>query len=583
MFFSPLTVSPARCVSLLSPKNHPRIRNSKSIQCNATATTIDHDQELNRRSANYPPSFWDYNFVKSLTSDYTEEKYVSQVEKLKDEVQHLINGDMDVPLLMLELIDSVQRLGLKYKFEKDIKKALDVIYNDKNDAWLSSDLYSTALQFRLLRQHGYDVPQDVFERFKNENGSFKASICEDVKGLLSLYEASFFGFKGEDIIDEAKAFATKHLKKIKGNLSPSMVRKVNHALDMPLHWKLPRMEARWFIDTYEQEPNKNPNLLQLAKLDYNIVQSIHQKEVGELARWWVDLGLDKVTFSRDRLMEHYFWCNGMVSDPQYGAFRDMTTKVTCFITLIDDVYDVYGSIEELELFTDFVDRWDITEIDKLPNNIKAVLLAMFNGTNDIGYWTLKERGFNIIPYLSKQWAKLCKAYFTEAKWFHQGYKPTLDEYLDNAVVSIAAPIMLFCSYFLTTDKITVDALNYIDKLPSIMWCPSMLLRLTNDLGTSSGELARGDSLKAVQCYMNDTGATEEVAREHIKSLVHETWKTLNKDMLGSYPFSEACLTANPNLGRTTQCMYQHGDGHGIPDRWTKDNVISLLVEPFTLD
>ena len=47
-------------------------------------------------------------------------------------------------------------------------------------------------------------------------------------------------------------------------------------------------------------------------------------------------------------------------------------------------------------------RWDITEIDKLPMNIKTVLLAMFNTTNQIGYWTMRERDFNIIPYLSKQ-------------------------------------------------------------------------------------------------------------------------------------------------------------------------------------
>lgn len=97
------------------------------------------------------------------------------------------------------------------------------------------------------------------------------------------------------------------------------------------------------------------------------------------------------------------------------------------------------------------------------------------------------------------------------------------------------------------------------------------------------ELARGDNLKAIQCYMNDTGATEEVAREYIDSLVHETWKTLNKDMLGNYPFSEPLLTAIPNLARMTQCMYQHGDGHGMPDRWTKDNLSLLLVEPFSLN
>lgn len=125
---------------------------------------------------------------------------------------------------------------------------------------------------------------DVLERFKEESGSFKASLSKDAKGLLSLYEASFLGFEGEDMIDDAKTFSTTHLMDIKETLSPIMLEKVNHALDMPLHWKLSRVEARWFIDSYEQEPNMIPNLLKLAKLDYNIAQSVYQKEVAELAR-----------------------------------------------------------------------------------------------------------------------------------------------------------------------------------------------------------------------------------------------------------------------------------------------------------
>ncbi|KAL8103903.1 beta-bisabolene synthase-like isoform X2 [Apium graveolens] len=557
---------------------------SKPVQCvtNPT-TTINNDQVTLRRSANYAPCFWDYNFIKSLTSDYTEEKYARQIDELEDDVKRLIQAETDVPLVKLELLDTVDRLGLKYKFQEDVKKALDFIYNNSSDAWLNDDLYSTALRFRILRKHGYTVPQDVFRRFKDDKGKFKENLGEDVKGLLSLYEASFFGFKGEDTIDEAKAFSTTHLKNaLKGKISPDMVRKLKNALDMPLHWKLPRVEARSYIDTYENEQNMNPSLLNLAKLDYNILQSIYQKEVSKLASWWVKTGLDKMSFARDRLLEHYFWCNGMVSGPEYSAYRDMGTKILSLMTTIDDVYDVYGSLEELELFTDYVERWDITEIDKLPMNIRTVLLAMFNTTNEIGYWTMRERDFNIIPYLRKEWAKLLKAFLKEAKWYHSRYQPTLEEYLENGAVSVAAPLVLFCAYFLTADKITVDALEYIDKFPSIMWCPSLILRLTNDLGTYSDELARGDTLKVVQCYMNDTGASEEVSKIYVEGLVHETWKTLNTELLGSFPFGEPFLSANPNLARTTQTVYQHGDGLGLPENGTMDYLKSLLLEPINL-
>ncbi|KAK6934150.1 Terpene synthase, metal-binding domain, partial [Dillenia turbinata] len=587
-----LSICSCRLSSLprASPKPPAIISSKTHIKCHATST---HTPET-RRSGNYPPSAWDYDLVKSFQSNYTEEKYVQESDMLKNEVRGLINKAMD-PLAKLELIEAVQRLGLKYQFEMEIKNAIETLHKESKNSSFPDDLYSTALQFRLFRQHGYDVPQveefifgmaEVFRRFMDDKGGFKASLSVDVKGLVNLYEASFFGYEGENIIDEAKAFATSYLKDSKGELSPSMARKVSHALELPLHWRLQGLEARWFIDTYEHEPNMDPNLLRFAKLDYNVVQSIHQQELRELARWWTNLGLEKnVNFSRDRLMEHYLWVAGMVFEPQYGEYRHMATKVIQLITVIDDIYDVYGSVEELELLTDFVDRWDISEIDKLPNSIKTCLLAVYNTTNEIGYWTIQKRNFNIIPYFSKECAKLCKAYLKEAKWYHGGYKPTLKEYFDNAVISVAAPLMLFCSYFLTTKEITKEALDYIDKLPSIVYCGSMLLRLTNDLGTAVDELARGDVLKAVQCYMNDTGASEEVGRDYINHMIHDTWKILNKDVLiRNYPFGEPFISANPNLGRTTTCFYQYGDGHGIqPNSWIKDNLTALFVDPVPLD
>ncbi|CAK9149259.1 unnamed protein product [Ilex paraguariensis] len=579
--FSPsiLSATPFSCID--SSKNRTTCCAFKPIRCVANTRIVD-DHTVPRRSANYIPSVWDYDFVQSLTNDFADEKYIVQADKLKDDVKCLINGVMN-QMAKLELIDVIQRLGLKYLFETEIKNGLDIVYKDSNNAGSSDELYAVALKFRLFRQHGYNISQDVFERFIDETNNFKPSLCENVEGLLSLYEASFLGLEGENIIDLAKAFTTRHLKDIIGDISPSLARKVGHALDMPVHWRLTRLEARWFIDAYEQEQNMNPSLLQLAKLDYNMVQSVHQQEVRKLASWWVDIGLHNMAFARDRLVEHYFWNNSMICEPQYGQYRYMTTKITCLITVIDDIYDVYGSVDELELFTDFVDRWDINRIDALPCNIKQCLLALYNTTNEIGYWTLKEKGFNIIPYLRKAWTDICKAYLKEAKWYHGGYKPTLEEYFDNAVVSMATTIMVLGGYFLTTDKITEEALDYIDKLPSIVRCSCMLNRITNDMGTSSDELARGDTLKALQCYMNENGASEEVAREFMNNLINEIWKTLNKDMHKNYPFSEPFLSACANHGRAAQCFYQQGDGHGVPDRWTKDYLISLLVQPIPLN
>ena len=65
----------------------------------------------------------------------------------------------------------------------------------------------------------------------------------------------------------------------------------------------------------------------------------------------------KLSFSRDRLMECFFWAVGIVSEPQHSELRKALTKVACFVTTIDDVYDVYGTLDELELFTAAVERF----------------------------------------------------------------------------------------------------------------------------------------------------------------------------------------------------------------------------------
>ena len=109
-------------------------------------------------------------------------------------------------------------------------------------------------------------------------------ISQDIAGLLSLYEASHLGVEGEDDLEEARRFSTMHLKGLVGNLEGDLADQVQQSLEVPLHWRMPRLEARNFIDIYQRRNTKNSALLELAKLDYNLVQSVYQKELKELTR-----------------------------------------------------------------------------------------------------------------------------------------------------------------------------------------------------------------------------------------------------------------------------------------------------------
>lgn len=46
-------------------------------------------------------------------------------------------------------------------------------------------------------------------------------------------------------------------------------------------------------------------------------------------------------------------------------------------------------------------RWDVSGMDNLPTTLKICFLAIYNMGNEIGYWAMKEHGFNVIPYIHK--------------------------------------------------------------------------------------------------------------------------------------------------------------------------------------
>lgn len=61
-------------------------------------------------------------------------------------------------------------------------------------------------------------------------------------------------------------------------------------------------------------------------------------------------------FARDDLLELFFWTMGLTFEPQFGYNRMIVTKLGVMVTIIDDLYDVYGNLDELHLFTNAVER-----------------------------------------------------------------------------------------------------------------------------------------------------------------------------------------------------------------------------------
>ncbi|CAJ2654923.1 unnamed protein product [Trifolium pratense] len=553
--------------------------NGSTLPCYATATATNTNISQ-RKSANYQPNIWNYDTLQSLKQDHTDLRYVERGRRLKEEVRNMIKEEN---VEILELIDIVKRLGLNYHFEEEIGEAIDRFLSLEkfNNTIIHTSLHETALRFRLLRDYGYDVSKDIFERFKEHNGNFKECLVKDVKGMLSLYEASFLSYEGEQILDEANAFTSFHLRGLKEDKSSFLFEQVNRSLELPLHRRFQRLEARWYIESYQKRKDANMVLVEAAKMDFNILQSNLQQELKEISKWWKGMGLaPRLSFGRDRLMECYFWAVGMTPfETKFSDLRKGLTKVASLITLIDDIYDVYGTLDELQLFTTAVERWDINAIQILPEYMKIFFLALYNTVNEFAYETLKDKGHDILPYLIKAWSDMLKAFLQEARWCHDKQLPKFDDYLNNAWVSASGVVLLTHTYFLLNHSLTKEGLEYLENCHMLLKRPSIIFRLCNDLATSSAELQRGEGANSIICYMNENGVSEEAAYKHIHSLLNETWKKMNKDRVTNSTFSKYFVEIAINLARISHCTYQYGDGHGAPDTIARNRIKALILEP----
>ncbi|KAK3427098.1 hypothetical protein EUGRSUZ_F03404 [Eucalyptus grandis] len=217
----------------------------------------------------------------------------------------MLAGVMDKPSQMLHLIDQIQRLGIDYHFEHEVDEQLEQINKSYSQLHLEDfkvdDLHMAALIFQLLQQQGYNVSSgethtrksttlvgctEIFNKFKDSEGNFRESLVTDARGLLSLYEACQLRCRGDSILDEALPFATTHLESIdERKMSTSLLKQVSHALEQPLRKGLPRLEARHYISLYQVELSHDEVLFTLAKLDFNLLQEQHQKELGKITRF----------------------------------------------------------------------------------------------------------------------------------------------------------------------------------------------------------------------------------------------------------------------------------------------------------
>uniref|UniRef100_A0A7N1A3Q5 Uncharacterized protein n=1 Tax=Kalanchoe fedtschenkoi TaxID=63787 RepID=A0A7N1A3Q5_KALFE len=388
----------------------------------------------------------------------------------------------------------------------------------------------------------------LFDKFKDEQGGgFKESLTGDAKGLLSLYEAAHFSVHGEDILDEAIAFCTAHLEAIllqhqldltssksasNSSMTTCLIKQVKHALNRPMLKEPQRLMSRHFLAFYKDQESHDSRLLSFAKMDFHLVQLVHQKDLATLTKWWKDSDYaNKLPFTRDRIVESFFWALGIYWEPQYSLARCTVAKLIAILTIIDDIFDAHGTLDELQIFYQASQRWDMACIDEFPEEYMKVaykaLLDFFQGIEDTA---LEEQRPNYAPYAIELMKNVIPSYLKEAKWCYQDeYTPTTEEYLSVSLVNVCQALFAVTGFSCLSDPyVPEDVIQWTASNPQIVKAADYIGRFMDDIASHKFEQMRKHVPSVVECYMKEHGATEEEAVCVMREEIRRWWKDINE-------------------------------------------------------
>ncbi|KAH6809081.1 hypothetical protein C2S51_026864 [Perilla frutescens var. frutescens] len=492
------------------------------------------------------------------------------MEALKKEARRMLLAAASTKLMIL--IDKFERLGLAYHFETEIENKLKQVYDSIEDE-LDYDLFTTALQFRLLRQHQYHVSCDVFDKFIGKDSKWKESLSSDVEGLLSLYEAAHARIRNENVLDDAVAFTVHHLTRLLPNLESPIKEKVEQALKRSIHKGLPLLNVRFYISVYGRDASTEEFLVKLAKLNFNFLQNIYRKELAELTRWWEKFELKtKLPYARDRLVECYLWGTVFRYEPQYSYVRIALAKNMQMVSIMDN--------KILGIFL----RWNLDEIDVLPDFMKVVYRFIMSIYEDFERDAEKLGKSFAVPYYRETVKQLGRAYNQEQKWIMERQMPPFEEYMTNSVFTSCIYVM-FMAFVPGMKSVTEEVVQWLLSEPKIVISTAKMGRTLEDLASHERENREGKLPTVVDCYMNDKGVSKQEALSQFVELVEDGWKDMTEEWVkaGGRSAPNELIQQLLNYGGAAEVTYNNReDGYTDPEKYLGPLIAALYVDPILI-
>ncbi|KAI4979225.1 hypothetical protein ZWY2020_015978 [Hordeum vulgare] len=486
-----------------------------------------------------------------LSDDFDFQESISNV-------QALLHEHPKTRKEMLSTVDHLKRLCIDHYFQDEI----DYIVESCMDLVHSDDLLDATLSLRLMREVGYYASaDDVLRKFTNKSGDFNLWHSKDIRGLLSLQDLSHLNM-GEVSLYKAKEFSSKHLKFAIKYMEPNLARYVIKSLDHPYHVSLMQYKARHHLSYIQNLPTRHATIEKLALAEFRVKKLQHEREMQEVKRWWMDLGLAKeIPAARDQVLKWYMWSMTILEGFSFSRYRVEATKVISMVYIVDDIFDLVATQEDLSLFNEAVKMWDLAAAESLPSYMISCYKALYTITNDIADMVRKEHGLNSVNHLKKAWATLFDGFMIERKWLSTDQVPTSEDYLRNGVVTSGAPLLFIHLLFMLGHDLTEDNSGHI---LGVISCPAKIMRLWDDMGSAKDELQEGLDGSYKDLYQRENPHVD--AEEHMMDMIAGEWESLNREYFSrtKSTLPPSFIAASLNFARMVSVMYGYDNEQRLP-------------------